>query len=246
MAVIVGLSMMRRSELRPPPVVARAKGQLRAGLRYVRSVPDLWIPLDDDGGRRHPHLQLPGRVPALRLHPFTASDGTFTLLSPCLASGRWSARWPRPARRRSRRVTWCRRPSASGRDARSRGGAASAAFPIGVFVGLDSIAFITASTAIVQMQADPADAGPGARTAGDGLHRQHPDRRTVARIRLRPLRPPGGIGPRCGRRPRGGGVGAVRRPAGHGHRQAAVPDQAGVQPALLAPAGSRPSSVAVS
>ncbi len=37
--------MMRPAELRRPPVAKRGKGQVREGLRYVRTVPDLWIPL---------------------------------------------------------------------------------------------------------------------------------------------------------------------------------------------------------
>ena len=32
-------------ELRPAPVTPKAKGQVRAGLRYVRSVPRLFVPL---------------------------------------------------------------------------------------------------------------------------------------------------------------------------------------------------------
>jgi len=44
-AVLVSLWMMRPTELRTPAPTARAKGQVRAGLRYVRTVPDLWIPL---------------------------------------------------------------------------------------------------------------------------------------------------------------------------------------------------------
>jgi len=39
--VIICLHLMRESELRPAERVARAKGQLRAGLAYVRSRPDL-------------------------------------------------------------------------------------------------------------------------------------------------------------------------------------------------------------
>ena len=39
---------------------------VRAGLAYVRRVPDLWIPLVDDGDRRDARLQLPGRAPAAR------------------------------------------------------------------------------------------------------------------------------------------------------------------------------------
>ena len=44
-AVLVGLWLIRTSELRPSPVTERAKGQVRAGLRYARSVPELWVPL---------------------------------------------------------------------------------------------------------------------------------------------------------------------------------------------------------
>jgi MFS family permease len=41
LAVIAGLMLMRPAELHPAPRVARGKGQLREGLRYVRSRPDL-------------------------------------------------------------------------------------------------------------------------------------------------------------------------------------------------------------
>ncbi|MEZ0075204.1 MFS transporter [Planotetraspora sp. GP83] len=44
-AVITGLLLMRASELRSPEPVPRAKGQLREGLRYVGTRPDLLLPL---------------------------------------------------------------------------------------------------------------------------------------------------------------------------------------------------------
>ncbi|HZU73044.1 MAG TPA: MFS transporter [Acidimicrobiales bacterium] len=44
-AVIVGLLLMRASDLHPTKRAPRAKGQLRAGLRYVRSERGLLIPL---------------------------------------------------------------------------------------------------------------------------------------------------------------------------------------------------------
>jgi MFS family permease len=40
-AVIAGLALMRPEELHPSPPIARAKGQLREGFRYVRGRPDL-------------------------------------------------------------------------------------------------------------------------------------------------------------------------------------------------------------
>ena len=42
-AVLAGLKLMRPAELRPAPPVPRQRGQLRQGLRYVRSQPRLWM-----------------------------------------------------------------------------------------------------------------------------------------------------------------------------------------------------------
>ena len=44
-AVLAGLKAMRTAELRPGRRVARARGQLREGLAYVRSRPDLLVPI---------------------------------------------------------------------------------------------------------------------------------------------------------------------------------------------------------
>ncbi|HET6792795.1 MAG TPA: MFS transporter [Acidimicrobiales bacterium] len=45
LAVIAGLMAMRRSELSPAPTTGRRRGQLREGLRYVWSTPNLRTPL---------------------------------------------------------------------------------------------------------------------------------------------------------------------------------------------------------
>jgi MFS family permease len=45
LAVLVALTLMRKSELHPTKPVARGKGQVRDGLRYVWSTPDLRNPL---------------------------------------------------------------------------------------------------------------------------------------------------------------------------------------------------------
>jgi MFS family permease len=42
-AVLVALAMMRTSELRRVPVTPRGRGQIRAGIRYIAQVPELWI-----------------------------------------------------------------------------------------------------------------------------------------------------------------------------------------------------------
>jgi MFS family permease len=45
LAVIAGILAMSASELWPAPLVARARGQLREGLAYVRSKPELMLPV---------------------------------------------------------------------------------------------------------------------------------------------------------------------------------------------------------
>ncbi|MGH9226972.1 MAG: MFS transporter [Acidimicrobiales bacterium] len=45
LAVLWGLWRMDTGLLRQPPITPRGKGQVREGLRYVRSIPELWIPL---------------------------------------------------------------------------------------------------------------------------------------------------------------------------------------------------------
>jgi MFS family permease len=42
-AVLVALSLMREGELRPVERTPRGRGQIRAGFRYLLSVPELWI-----------------------------------------------------------------------------------------------------------------------------------------------------------------------------------------------------------
>jgi MFS family permease len=44
-AVLISLALMRTAELYPARKIARKKGQVRAGLRYVRGTPELLIPL---------------------------------------------------------------------------------------------------------------------------------------------------------------------------------------------------------
>ena len=45
LAVLVALLMMDPRQIRRAPVTPRGKGQVRDGLRYVRTIPELWVPL---------------------------------------------------------------------------------------------------------------------------------------------------------------------------------------------------------
>ncbi len=59
-AVVFSLTTMDATALSPSPPTPRARGQLREGLRYVRSMPQLARAAGDDGGRRVPDVRVPG------------------------------------------------------------------------------------------------------------------------------------------------------------------------------------------
>ena len=143
-AVLVGLSMMRKSELRPSPVTQRAKGQVRAGLRYARSIPDLWVPL----------------VMMAVVGTFAYNFQTVFPLFVTRSLERVGALFDAlaTARRKSidvRTVALTSLAFGAALAVMTFVPNAAVAFPVGLFVGLGSIAFLTASTAIVQIRSDP-------------------------------------------------------------------------------------------
>jgi MFS family permease len=87
LAVIASLFLMRRSELRQPPVVARARGQLRAAVRYIRDVPDLWIPLTMMTIVGTLTFNFAVVIPLFVEHTLHGSNGSFTLLYSVLSIG---------------------------------------------------------------------------------------------------------------------------------------------------------------
>jgi MFS family permease len=160
-AVIASLLMMRRSELRQPPPVVRAAGQLRAAFRYIVDEPDLWIPLVMVTVVGTLTFNLGVVMPLFVKDTFHGSNGTFTLLYSVLSVGSLvgalgAARIP---------VIDTRHVAAA---AIAFGGAMvvlaaaptlGAAFPMALLVGLTSVLFITTSTAVVQVRADPVMRG---------------------------------------------------------------------------------------
>jgi MFS family permease len=156
-AVIVGLSMMNPAELRPAPVASRAKGQVREGLRHVRTVPDLWIPLVMMAvvGMLTYNFQVV--IPLFVKQTLHGGDGTFTLLYSVISVGSLVGALV-VARREAVTVpmvvtaafafgvAMCLFAGAPG---------LAVAFPLGVLVGAASVWFMTSSTAIMQLRAEP-------------------------------------------------------------------------------------------
>ena len=160
-AVLIALGMMRTSELRRPPATPRGRGQVREGFRYARSVPELFVPLVMMGviGTLTYNFQVV--YPLFTIRDLHGNESTYTLLFSVVSAGALVGT-----------LITARRTSI---DIRKVGVVAVAfgvatllmafapnlviAFPLGVLVGLTSIGFLTASTAIVQICAAPAMRG---------------------------------------------------------------------------------------
>ncbi len=157
LAVIYGLLLMRSEELHPSTPTAKGRGQVREGLRYVRSKPDLFVPLVMMAAIGTFAFNFQVTIPLLVTGPLGGGEGTFTVLFSVLSLGSMvGALWT------------ARRTEVDGRQiivAAAGFGVTMlllavaptlwASFPAAVLLGIASIAFMTTSTAIVQMRAAP-------------------------------------------------------------------------------------------
>jgi MFS family permease len=156
-AVLIGLAMMRTSELRPSPVTQRAKGQIRAGLRYARSVPDLWVPLVMMAVVGTLAYNFQTVFPLFVKRSLGGTNTTFTLLFSVVSIGALVGALS-TARRKTidvRMVALTSLAFGASLALMTFVPNVALAFPVGLLVGLGSIAFLTASTAIVQIRSDP-------------------------------------------------------------------------------------------
>lgn len=87
LAPVAGLLLMRTSELFPAERAPRGKGQLREGLRYVGSRPDLLWPIVLVGSVGTFGFNFPVFVVAFTDHVFHADAGTYGLLNSLMAVG---------------------------------------------------------------------------------------------------------------------------------------------------------------
>jgi MFS family permease len=156
-AVIVGLLMMRTKELRASPVAIKAKGQVRAGLRYARSKTDLWVPLVMMAIIGTLTFNFNVIMPLFVKTTLGGSDTTFTILYSIVSIGSLCGALL-TARRKTIEVHDVVVGAALFGVAMLIFSAVPglvAAVPFAVFVGFSSIIFMTASTAIVQLRSAP-------------------------------------------------------------------------------------------
>jgi MFS family permease len=157
LAVIAGLWMMRSSELRPAVAASRAKGQIRAGLRYVRSEPELFLPMA--------MLALIGTLsynfqtvfPLFVTRDLGASESAFTVMFSVVSVG--SLVGALVAARKTntgvRQVGLAAVAYGVAMATMALAPTVGIAMVLGLALGVASITFIVSSTAIVQIRAAP-------------------------------------------------------------------------------------------
>jgi MFS family permease len=156
-AVLVGYGLMRTDEFRSPEVAPKGKGQIREGLRYARSVPDLWIPLVMMAIIGMLSFNFQVVIPLFVTRTFHSGDTAFTLLFSVISVGSLVGALA-TARRKEitiRHVVVSAAAFGAAMLLLASTPGLAWAFPVGLLVGGGSIAFMTASTAIVQLRSDP-------------------------------------------------------------------------------------------
>lgn len=161
LAVLAGLLLMRRRELSPSPRVAREKGQVRDGLRYVWSRPDLRVPLLVMAVVGTLGFNFQVVLPLLATRTFDGDAGTFSIMFSTMSMGSVIGALT-VARRRSVTPVFLARAALAFGVAMTAV-ALSPTLPIavaaGVLMGGTGVCFLSGSTALLNLRADPVMRG---------------------------------------------------------------------------------------
>jgi MFS family permease len=160
-AVLIGLFAMRERELLTMPVVAREKGQLREGLRYVRGRPDLLVAIALVGFIGTFGFNFAVTLAAFSNEVFHAGPGSFGLLNTVFAVGSLAGALLAARRGRTRLRVLVGAAIAFGlleTTAALMPGYWSFALIL-VPIGIAGLTFNTAANSTVQLGSDPAMRG---------------------------------------------------------------------------------------
>jgi MFS family permease len=159
--VIVAYWRMNPAELRQAPVTPKGKGQIREGLRYARSVPELWVPLLMMSIIGTLAFNFQTVLPLFATRDLHGDDVTFTWLLSIVSVGSLTAALA-AARRTSIDVATVSRNAiifGVGMTLLAIAPNRPTAFLCGYLVGFGSLMFMTAATAITQLAANPSMRG---------------------------------------------------------------------------------------
>lgn len=156
-AVIVGLLLMRPADLYRSAPTPRSKGQVREGLRYIRAEPNLFVPLVMMAIIGTFAFNFSVTVPLLVKGPLDGGTGSFTLLFSVLSLGSLIGALATARRSEVRPHQLVTSSVAFGitMGLLALAPSMAVALPVSIGLGLASIAFMTSSTAIVQVLAGP-------------------------------------------------------------------------------------------
>jgi MFS family permease len=152
---------MNPAELRQAPVTPKGRGQVREGLRYARSVPELWVPLLMMSIIGTLAFNFHTVLPLFATRDLHGSDVTFTWLLSIVSLGSLMAALA-AARRTTVDVRTVSRNAivfGIGMTLLTFAPNQPMAFVFGFLVGFGSIMFMTAATAITQLAANPSMRG---------------------------------------------------------------------------------------
>ena len=161
LAVLIALLMMDPRQIRRAPVTPRGKGQVRDGLRYVRTIPELWVPLVMMAVIGTLSYNFQTVIPLFATRDMGGSDVTFTLLMSVVSVGALLGALA-AARRTSVDITvvsWAALLFGVAMGLLTISPDLALAFVFSFLLGLASTTFMTTSTAIVQIRSDPTMRG---------------------------------------------------------------------------------------
>jgi len=155
--VLFALWRMRDEELRPIPVTPRGRGQVREGIRYVRSVPELWVTFVMIAIIGTLSYNFSVVFPLLVERGLNGGDAQYTLVYAVFSVGSLIGALA-VAQRNTVGLKIIVVSAALFGVAELGLGAVpdlAVAFPVVAVVGVCSVSYMTATTAIVQVRADP-------------------------------------------------------------------------------------------
>ena len=156
-AVLGALWMMRPADLHRSLATVKARGQVREGLRYVRNIPDLWLPLAMVAVIGTLTFNFSVVMPLFVERTLHGTDASFTLIFSVLSLGSLVGALA-AARRRSidlRAIVVAAAAFGAAMLVFAAAPDLAGAFPLALLLGFASVSFMTVSTAIVQVRALP-------------------------------------------------------------------------------------------
>jgi MFS family permease len=156
-AVLISLVAMRRGELRPARPIARQRGQVRQGLAYVRSTPELLIPLVLIAVVGTLAWEFQVSLPLMANQVFHGGAATYGVMASVMGAGAVAGGLVSAARSRPRARTLC--VAAIGWGVAILAAALAPNLPVELvtmlFVGYGSITFNSFAKTTLQLAARP-------------------------------------------------------------------------------------------